>query len=97
MATAVTCAFIGDRMPFTSTGTSLSLSPSAFADSSATAQMSMGMDMRNAARTSWPVAVSNQSEPTTTFHFGWRGRTLSSRSWITLPSGRRRLTESPVA
>ena len=79
IATALTCASIGDIIPCTQPGTS-SESPLARESSLATAQMSIGIDIRNAARTSWPVAMSNHSDPTTTFHLGCRGRTFSSRS-----------------
>jgi len=43
---------------------------------------------------SCPVAMSNQSDPTTTFGLATRGRTSSSRNWIARPSGRRKLIES---
>jgi hypothetical protein len=91
---AVTCAVIGNIIGLTSAGTS---SNALGSSSSATVLMSIGTDMRYAARTSWPPLMSNQSEPTATRQLGLRGRTLSSRSRITFPSGSLKLTESPLS
>jgi hypothetical protein len=90
---ALICAVIGKSIGRMTTGTS---SNSVESSALAMATMSIGSLMRYAARTSCPPLMSNQSEPTARFHFGTRGRTLSSRSLIVLRSGRRKVTESPL-
>ncbi len=91
---ALSCAVIGNNIGFSTAGTS---SKSFGLSALATATMSIGTLMRYAARTSCPPLMSNQSEPTARFHFGSRGRTFSSRRRMTFPSGRRKLTESPLS
>jgi hypothetical protein len=83
--------------PATVVSFAIASSSSRRVSSSATLQMSMGTDMRYAARTSWPLSVSNQNEPTNSFQSGRRALMRSSRSPIVRPVGSRMLTESPVA
>ncbi len=82
---AAISACIGKIIGFTHTGTS----SKAWGSCSRTnASMCIGTAKRYAARTNWADRVSNQSEPTTRFHAGRRGRISSDRIWITVPSAR---------
>lgn len=91
---ALTSAVIGNINGFIRAGTSSNASGSS---ASATSTMFIGTAMRYAARTSCPPLMSNQSDPTATFHLGTRGRTRSSRSSIVCPPGSRKVTESPAS
>jgi hypothetical protein len=74
---ALTSADIGKSSGFITAGTS---SNECGSSSRATSPMSIGAARRYAARTSWPLLMSNQSEPTARFQRGLRGRMRSSRS-----------------